>query len=86
MNRGHVNALDAHVSFALVLRHANGAVEGAVLSHTENIPALAPSDVRVRGDFIYPFALGPTEYTWEYSFVPHADKVICAIIDAAKKI
>lgn len=62
MNSGHVIAHSVILSFTASLNKVDGAQRRELLSKTEIVPAIEPSIVITRPDFIYPFQLSRDEY------------------------
>ena len=65
INSGHVLAHDIHFTLAVTIQRTSedSAARGrTILSKRETVPAIPPTAVTLRPDFIYPFALSQSEF------------------------
>lgn len=65
VNSGHVLAHDIHLTLSVTIQKsgANSAARGrTILSKSETVPAIPPTAVAIRPDFIYPFELNQSEF------------------------
>lgn len=65
VNSGHVLAHDIHFTLSVTIQRTgeDSAARGrTILSRAETVPAIPPTTVTIRPDFIYPFELSQSEF------------------------